>query len=401
MANSILSVELRDITSIKPYEKNPRLNDKAVDAVATSLKEFGFRQPIVVDTNSVIIAGHTRYKAALKLGLQKIPVHIATDLSPEQVKAYRIADNKTGEIAEWNLEILPIEISELQNSGYDLGLLSFSEKELTQLLKTDLTQGLTDPDDVPKPPENIVTQKGDVWILGDHRLLCGDCTQFASFDTIFGESKADMIFSDLPYNVNYGAAVKNKHQLIRNDNLGSEFKGFLTQALTNILKFNQGAIYVCMSSSELHTLYDAFIAAGGKWSTFIIWSKNSFTMGRSDYQRQYEPILYGWNQNQPHYWCGARNQSDIWECNKPVKNDLHPTMKPVELVVRAIQNSSKPGEIVLDTFGGSGSTLIASEQTGRRCFMMEIEEYYCDVIVKRWEDFTGKKAEHIFATKNN
>ncbi|GHT30879.1 methyltransferase [Planctomycetales bacterium] len=391
-----LNIELRDITSIRPYERNPRINDKAVDAVAVSLKEFGFRQPIVVDTDNIIIAGHTRYKAALKLGLKKVPVHTATDLSPEQVKAYRIADNKTGELAEWDLTILPIELTELQDSGFDLHSLAFNDRELNQLLTAELNEGLTDPDDIPETPAEATTQRGDIWLLGSHRLLCGDSTVLEEVATLCGSEKTDMIFSDPPYNVAYGKSMKDVfrklHRTIENDDLGEGFDDFLKKAITNMMTFNSGAVYICMSSSELHHLYEAFISAGGKWSTFIIWCKNAFTIGRSDYQRQYETILYGWNQNTPHYWCGARNQSDIWEYKKPQKNDLHPTMKPVELVARAIQNSSKPGGTVLDTFGGSGSTLIACEQTGRRCLTMEIDPLYCDVIVKRWEDFTGKKA---------
>ena len=213
---------------------------------------------------------------------------------------------------------------------------------------------------------------------------------------------AAMIFTDPPYNVNYGSTMKDSLRYhagtlggrkIMNDNLGDGFAQFLADSLSNLMMFNKGAVYICMSSSELHTLYNAFIAAGGKWSTFIIWAKNTFTLGRADYQRQYEPILYGWNANQKHYWCGDRDQSDVWAYNKPVKNDLHPTMKPVELVERAINNSSKLGDIVLDGFGGSGSTIIAAEKTGRKARLIELDPKFCDVIVRRWEEYTGQKAQ--------
>jgi DNA modification methylase len=233
---------------------------------------------------------------------------------------------------------------------------------------------------------------------------------FDDVKKLMGNEVADMVFTDPPYNVNYGSTMKDSIRYhagslggrkIMNDNLGEGFAQFLTDSLSNLMMFNNGAAYVCMSSSELHTLYSSFIAAGGKWSTFIIWAKNTFTLGRADYQRQYEPILYGWGADKKHYWCGDRDQADVWEYNKPVKNDLHPTMKPVELVERAINNSSKLGDIVLDGFGGSGSTLIAAEKTGRVARLIELDPKFCDVIVKRWEDYTGKKAELLENAEEN
>ena len=251
-------------------------------------------------------------------------------------------------------------------------------------------------------PEEAVTKPGDIWLLGEHRLLCGDTTIYDDVKKLMQDDVAAMIFTDPPYNVNYGSTMKDSLRYhagtlggrkIMNDNLGDSFAQFLADSLSNLMMFNKGAVYICMSSSELHTLYNAFIAAGGKWSTFIIWAKNTFTLGRADYQRQYEPILYGWNANQKHYWCGDRDQSDVWAYNKPVKNDLHPTMKPVELVERAINNSSKLGDIVLDGFGGSGSTIIAAEKTGRKARLIELDPKFCDVIVRRWEEYTGQKAQ--------
>jgi DNA modification methylase len=249
-----------------------------------------------------------------------------------------------------------------------------------------------------------------LWLLGDHKLLCGDTTVYDDVKKLMADETAAMVFTDPPYNVNYGATMKDSLRYhagslggrkIMNDNLGDGFAQFLTDSLSNLMMFNNGAAYICMSSSELHTLYNAFVAAGGKWSTFIIWAKNTFTLGRADYQRQYEPILYGWRADQKHYWCGARDQADVWAYNKPVKNDLHPTMKPVELVERAINNSSKAGEIVLDGFGGSGSTLIAAEKTGRKARLIELDPKFCDVIVQRWEGYTGGKAQLVENKENS
>ncbi|NBV07450.1 MAG: site-specific DNA-methyltransferase, partial [Proteobacteria bacterium] len=238
---------------------------------------------------------------------------------------------------------------------------------------------------------------------GKHKLICGDSTDQKTYQTLLGDELADMLFTDPPYNVDYGNTMKDKargnNKKILNDNLGENFEKFLFDFCKNALEITKGACYVCMSSSELHTLQKAFTDAGGKWSTFIIWAKNHFTLGRSDYQRQYEPILYGWKQSNDHYWCGDRNQGDVWYYNKPNKSDLHPTMKPVELCKRAILNSSKTDDIILDCFGGSGSTLIASEQTNRRCRMIELDQKYVDVIVKRWQNLRTKKQSERVSRK--
>ncbi len=396
-----MKVELIDIGRVIPYARNPRRNEQAIAKVAASIKEYGFRQPIVVDEEMVIIAGHTRLQAAQQLGLSKVPVHIATGLTNTQIKAYRLADNRTAQEAEWDEELLGLELGELAEQGFDLDLTGFDGDELEKLLSEIDEGGLTDDDDVPELPETPVSKTGDVWVLGNHRLICGDSTETAVLDTLLDGQLVDMVFTDPPYNVNYGDTAKDKIRAkggakagrkIMNDNLGNEFEAFLTDACANMLRVTKGALYICMSSSELDTLQSAFRSSGGKWSTFIIWAKNTFTLGRSDYQRQYEPILYGWKEGNDHYWCGARDQGDVWFFNKPQKNDLHPTMKPVELVCQAVKNSSKSKDIVLDSFGGSGSTLIACEKLGRYARLIELDPAYCDVIVKRWEEFTGKSA---------
>jgi DNA modification methylase len=251
----------------------------------------------------------------------------------------------------------------------------------------------------PEVETEPVSRPGDLWLLGEHKLLCGDATQAEPYRTLLGEELADMVFTDPPYNVNYANTAKDKlrgtNRPILNDNLGEAFEAFLTAACQNLLEVTKGAVYIAMSSSELDTLQSAFRAAGGRWSTFIIWAKNTFTLGRSDYQRQYEPILYGWRDGADHFWCGARDQGDVWQIKKPAKNDLHPTMKPVELVERAVRNSSKTRDIVLDPFGGSGSTLIACEKAGRRARLIELDPKYVDVIVKRWQNWSGLQAIRV------
>jgi DNA modification methylase len=270
--------------------------------------------------------------------------------------------------------------------------------ELERLLAiADGETGSDEPeDDVPEPPEAPVSKPGDLWVLGNHRLLCGDATVLSDVEQVLGGQLVDMTWTDPPYNVDYGNTPKDKlrgkHRPILNDNLGSGFEAFLLDACTNILAVTKGAVYVCMSSSELHSLQRAFTAAGGKWSTFVIWAKSTFTLGRADYQTQYEPILYGWPQGHDRYWCGVRDQGDVWFFDKPARNDLHPTMKPVALVERAIRNSSKSRDIVLDPFGGSGSTLIACEKVGRQARLIELDPKYIDTIILRWQEFSGGTA---------
>ena len=398
-----LKVEYRPLDGLIPYANNARTHsDEQIAEIAASIAEFGFVNPILLDEGGVIIAGHGRLLAARNLGMSEVPTIQLAHLSETQRKALIIADNRIALNASWDEELLKLELEALQMDDFDLELLGFDPAEIDDLLFGE-DDAEEDEEDIPELPEEPITKPGDIWICGDHRVLCGDATVVTDIEKLMNEQLADMVFTDPPYNVDYGNTAKDKQRkakgksggrTIMNDNLGESFEQFLYDAITNMLMVTKGSLYICMSSSELHTLQRAFITAGGKWSTFIVWAKNTFTLGRADYQRQYEPILYGWKEGNDRYWCGARDQGDVWFVNKPRVNDLHPTMKPVELVERAIKNSSKSKDIVLDPFGGSGSTLIACERLGRQCRTSELDPKYVDVIVKRWEEATKKKAIH-------
>ena len=382
-----------------PYARNARTHsEEQVAQIAASIVEFGFTNPILAGSDGVIVAGHGRLAAAQKLGLESVPVVVLDHLTPTQRRALIIADNRIAENAGWDDAMLRIELQSLQEDGFNLDITGFDADALAEIMAGEETtvDGNTDEDAIPELSETAISRPGDMWILGNHRLVCGDATQAPSYEQLLAGQRVQMIWSDLPYNVNYANSAKDKlrgkHRPILNDNLGEGFYDFVFDALSLMLPHCDGAVYIAMSSSELDTLQAAFRAAGGKWSTFIIWAKHTFTLGRADYQRQYEPILYGWPEGSSRHWCGDRDQGDVWNIKKPARNDLHPTMKPVELMERSIRNSSRPGDVVLDCFGGSGSTLIAAEKSGRRCFMMELDPKYCDVIVRRWQEFSGGKA---------
>jgi DNA modification methylase len=389
-------VEHWPLERLIPHARNARTHSEAqVAQIAGSIAEFGFVNPVLVGDDGVIVAGHGRVLAARKLGLSEAPVIVLAHLSATQRRALMIADNRIAENASWDDEMLAAELSSLRNEDVDLGLLGFDEGDLDRLLDgpAEETEAA---DEAPEPPIDPVSRPGDLWICGRHRVLCGDATVLSDVEAVLDGELADMCFVDPPYNVNYASGSdkkrSGKRRPILNDALGEAFGQLLYDACVNILTVTKGAVYICMSSSELDTLQKAFRAAGGHWSTFVIWAKNTFTLGRSDYQRQYEPILYGWKDGVDHYWCGVRDQGDVWFIDKPAKNDLHPTMKPVELVERAIRNSSKSRDIVLDLFGGSGTTLIAAERAGRRARLVELDPRYVDVIVQRWQQQSGQTA---------
>jgi DNA modification methylase len=446
-----MKIELWTISDVTPYPGNPRLNDDAVDAVAASLKEFGFRQPIVVDGEGVIVCGHTRYKAALKLGLEKVPVHVAKDLSPEQVRAYRIADNQTASLATWNYDLLPIELAGLKEANYDLGLLGFDPDELAKLLDPTLRDGLTDPDDVPAPPDAAITQPGDLWVLGNHRLLCGDSSNPADVDRLLAGQVIHLVNTDPPYNVKVEPRSNNaiaaglssfpatkqgaidaadaggmhhqgfdlardktkskpttkklrpKDRPLANDFVSDEAFDALLDAwfgnMARVLVPGRG-FYIWGGYANLGN-YPPFLKKHGLYfSQGIVWDKQHPVLTRKDFMGAFEIAFYGWKEGAGHLFLGPNNVTDLWHVKKVnPQSMIHLTEKPVELAVRAMKYSSREGEHVLDLFGGSGSTLIAAEQTNRKAFLMELDPLYADVIVTRWEQFTGRKAERIPAAE--
>ena len=400
--NNSLTIQNIALEKLKPYAANPRKNDLVVDKMMAAIQEFGFRIPLITKSDGTIVDGHLRFKAAKQLGLKNLPVILADGLTEPQIKAFRLLANRSANWADWDEDLLKIELEELAALDFDLNLTGFNFDEVHQYLENaEKPEELTEEHFTsPKEDKPVISQTGDLWLLGHHRLLCGDSLDLKNYTLLLEDNKADITVSDPPYNVNYGASfkdpIRNKtrqnQNKIANDDLGDHFPDFLNAVCRNIIEHTKGAIYICMAASELPVLQKAFVENGGHWSTFIIWAKNHFSLSRSDYQRQYEPMLYGWPKNAKRYWCGDRHQSDIWQINKPTHNDLHPTMKPVDLMARAIKNSSKENDLVLDPFGGSGTTLMAAESSHRRCAMMELEPQYVDTIIERWQHDSKKEA---------
>lgn len=359
--------------------------------MAASLREFGWKQPIVVDKDFVIIVGHTRLEAAKKNGDREVPVLVADDLSPEQVTAYRLADNKTAEFSTWDLDKLEIELDKLIGI-LDMEPFGFSKPEPLDVIEDDYDI------DQAVPP---VAQVGDVWRLGRHRLMCGDCTKNVDVARLMAGKTAQIIWTDPPWNVDYGGQANHpswKQRTIMNDKMStSDFYLFLESAFTNMRSALEpgGAVYVAMSAQEWGSMMQVMTSLGFHWSSTIIWAKDSLVLSRKDYHTQYEPLWYGWLEGAPHLALADRKQSDLWEIDRPKRSEEHPTMKPLELVGRSLQNSSPAGARVMDLFGGSGTTLIACEQLDRECFMMELDPHYVDVIINRWEVLTGEKAVKV------
>jgi DNA modification methylase len=435
-----MKIEMWPLAKVKPYEKNPRKNEGAIDAVAKSIQEFGFRVPIVVDGDGVVIAGHTRLKAAEKLGLEKVPVHVARELSPDKVRALRIADNKLHELSSWDMELLPIELGDLQSADFDLSLLGFSEEDLSALMAPAGNDGLTDPDDVPGPPDAATTVPGDIWVLGNHRLMCGDSSKPADLDRLLGGQQIHLVNTDPPYNVKveprsnnaivaglssfalpgkadqhdqqsadlnrYPEKSRATHKKLRakdrplmNDFMTDEAFDMLLDAwFGNIARvlIPGGGFYIwggyanCGNYPPVLKRHELYFAQA------VIWVKEHPVLTRKDFMGNHEWCFYGWKEGAAHRFFGPANVPDVWSIKKVNPQSMvHLTEKPVELARRAIEFSSRPGEHVLDLFGGSGSTLIGAEMTGRRAFLMELDALYCDVIVLRWEKFTGRKAERL------
>lgn len=430
-----MNIKHLDITTLAPAGYHPRKKlhpgDAGYEKLKKSIAEFGYVDPIIWNERTGnIVGGHQRLQILLDLGIRTEDVSVV-DLPLELEKALNVCLNNPA--GEWDMPRLKDLLIEFETFNFDIELTGFDPAEIEKLLGRDVTEDDFDPDAEAEKIIAPITMRGDIYQLGNHRLMCGDSTSRDEIGRLMDGRKANMVFTDPPYNVNYGSTMKDKlrqrvskenaGRTILNDNFKTNegFYKFLFAAISAIRPYAAGDVYICMSSSELHTLQRAFLDAGGHFSTFIIWVKNHFTIGRSNYQRQYEPILYGWFEGSSHYWSGVRNlgdvykekiqadidgvplvrvdacgiEGDVWDLPRPMKSKEHPTMKPIALCARAIRNSSAPGDLILEGFGGSGSTLIAAEQTKRECRAMELSELFCDVIVTRWEQFTGKKAELI------
>ena len=387
-----MDIVLKKISDIRPYEKNPRKNDEAVKYVAESISQFGFKVPIVIDSNGVIVAGHTRYKAAKKLNLKEVPCIVADDLTEEQVKAFRLADNKVAEKAEWDFELLADELDNLFD--FDMTVFGFDEPAEEE------AEAIEDEFDA-EPPEEPYVKLGNLYQLGNHRLLCGDSTVLGDVEKLMGDAQADMLLTDPPYNVDYEGKTKEKLK-IQNDKMDNDnFRQFLVDAFSNAdAVMKPGAVfYIWHADSEGYNFRGACYDIDWKVRQCLIWSKNSMVMGRQDYQWKHEPCLYGWKDGAGHLWASDRKQTTILNFERPTKNDLHPTMKPIALFDYQIKNNTKGGDIVLDLFSGSGTTIMACEQNGRRAYCMEFDPRYAQVIIERWEKFTGEKAKLIKVEK--
>lgn len=385
------------IEELKPYGKNPRKNDEAVQYVAESIKQFGFKVPVVIDKDNVIVAGHTRWKAAKKLGISEVPCIVADDLTDEQIKAFRLADNKVAEKAEWDFDLLATELDDLID--FDMSVFGFEdmvEEEEPEVVEDDFEAEL---------PEEPYVKVGDLYQLGNHRLLCGDSTKIDDVEKLMGDELADMLVTDPPYNVALGMGgsvdeARKRHRrtdglVIMNDSMeDGEFYQFLYDFyVCAYAAMKPGAsFYIWHADNEGLNFRLALKNSGFQLRQTLIWNKNTITLGRQDYQWKHEPCLYGWKDGASHNWYSDRKQATVIDMNKPSRSELHPTMKPVELFDYQIKNSSKKGDIVLDLFGGSGTTIMACEQNGRRGFTMEYDPRYAQTIIERWEQFTGEKA---------
>ena len=406
-----LEVTYRKVEDLIPYARNARTHsDEQVARIASSIKEFGWTNPIIIDGENGIVAGHGRTLAARKLGLEEVPCIELKNLTETQKRAYILADNRLALDAGWDNEMLALELGDLKDAGVDLELTGFSDEELDELLATptDSTDGSED--EAPEPQEDPVSKRGDVWILGAHRVMCGDSCSADDISKLFGNTgggtpTVSLYLTDPPYNVAYEGGTKDA-LTIQNDNMeDGQFRQFLVDAFSMADTVMQpGAVfYIWHADSEGFNFRGACRDVGWPIRECLIWAKNMFVIGRQDYQWRHEPCLYGWKEGAAHKWYSDRSQSTVLEFDKPTRNGVHPTMKPVELFRYLIENSSKKGDVVFDSFGGSGTTLIASEETGRVARLMELDPRYVDVIVKRWQEMTGKEAtlEETGATFNS
>lgn len=387
-----MDIKVQKTEDLIPYEKNPRHNEDAITAVAKSIEKFGFKVPIVVDASNVIVNGHTRLKAAKYLGLKEVPTIIADDLTPEQIKAFRLADNKVGEIATWDEELLNAELDELADLDFDMTEFGFDlpdiEGEEVEVIEDEFEEEL---------PAEPISKLGDIYQLGRHRLMCGDSTNSLEVEKLMGNKKADLLITDPPYNVAYEGKGKEALTIKNDSKETNEFHSFLYEAFSaaiNNMKLGS-SFYVWYASSEVVNFHTALEEAGFLVKQELIWNKNSMVLSRQDYHWKHEPCLYGWASGGSHSWYSDRKQTTILNFDRPTVNKEHPTMKPVALFDYQIKNSSKQGDCILDLFGGSGTTLIACEQNEREAYLMELGPRYVDVIIARWEAFTGEVAVKI------
>lgn len=397
----IAKVQEVDVEKLKPYERNAKIHsEEQVGKICDSIREFGFISPCLIDSDYNVIAGHGRIMAAQELGMKKVPCLFVEGLTDDQRRAYILADNRLTELGEWDMGLVEAELSELEIGGFDISLTGF-----------DLDIGETEPeeiieDDVPEPPKKAKSKVGQIYQLGEHRLMCGDSTDAGTVEKLMDGEKADMVFTDPPYGVDYAGKNAFLNAVARGNRIQTDIIGDALEsaekekddlwvpALVNarVNSEDKCAYYIASpQGGELMMMMMAIRDAGWQLKHTIIWNKNNHVLGRCDYNYKHEPILYGWNKTHAFYGKG-QHKTSVWDIPKPQKSDLHPTMKPIALIVECLQNSTQHGERVLDVFGGSGSTLIACEQTGRKCYMMELDPHYVDVIIERWENLTGKKA---------
>jgi DNA modification methylase len=439
--NGTPQVELIEIEHIREYERNPRIaSEAAIEAVAASIRTFGFRIPVIIDRECVLVCGHTRVRAARKLGMTRVPCIRADDLTPDQVKALRIADNKVASLTAWDMELLPIELADLKGVDFDLAVLGFSADDLAAIMAPAGNEGLTDPDEVPAPPDAATTVPGDIWVLGNHRLMCGDSSKPADLDRLHDGQPIHLVNTDPPYNVKveprsnnaivaglssfalpgkadqhdqqsadlnrYPEKSRATHKKLRakdrplaNDFVSDdEFDRLLAAWFGNITRvlIPGGTFYIWGGYANCGNYPPVLKRCELYFAQAIIWIKEHPVLTRKDFMGNHEWCFYGWKEGAAHRFFGPANVPDTWSIKKVNPQSMvHLTEKPVELARRAIEFSSRPGENVLDLFGGSGSTLIGAEMTGRRAFLMELDALYCDVIVQRWEKFTGRKAERL------
>ena len=401
-----MKIDIIPIEEVIPYARNPRKNEDAISKVASSLQEFGFRQPIVVDNDNVVIAGHTRLLAAKRLGMERVPIHTAKDLSDAQIQAYRITDNRSSQEAEWDEDLLRIELGDLRDQDFNLALTAFDEDELERLLADALEEGLTDPDDVPDVPEEPTAKMGDVWVLGRHRLMCGDSTVVTDVSALLGDVKPHLMVTDPPYGVDYDPSWRNNvvgaptlkpsdraMGVVHNDNIADWSEAWAL--------FEGDVAYVWHAGNKANIVADSLIANDFNIRAQIIWAKNNIVIGRGDYHPKHEPCWYAVRKNKTGHYCGGRKQTTVWEIDKPLKSETgHSTQKPVECMKRPIENNSSVGQAIYEPFSGSGTTIIAGEMTGRAIYAMELNPAYVDVAVKRWQNFTGERAELEGSEKN-